>query len=120
MKAPKVLPEKDELWPLVIRTVVMVAVGMLATGKAENIAVQADTELKLEEQIEIAWNARDGQGELVKEMLITRAKCDSALESFARHRDDERDWAHVLEECHSEDVVYPTDDPSLPAEDPNQ
>jgi hypothetical protein len=30
------------------------------------------------------------------------AACDSALESFSRHRDDERDWAHVLEECHSD------------------
>jgi hypothetical protein len=30
------------------------------------------------------------------------AACDSALEGFARHREDERDWTHVLEECHSE------------------
>ena len=58
--------------------------------------------------------------ELVRYHSAQDASCDSALESFSRHRDDERDWRHVLEECHSEGAVSVTDDPGLPAEDPNQ
>jgi hypothetical protein len=56
--------------------------------------------------------------ELVRYHATQEASCDSALESFSRHRDDERDWRHVLEECHSEGSV--ADDPRLPAEDPTQ
>lgn len=40
--------------------------------------------------------------ELVRYHSTADASCDSALESFSRHRDDDRDWAHVVEECHSE------------------
>ncbi len=45
------------------------------------------------------WN------ELATFYVAKDAACDSALESLSRHRADNGDFAHVLEECHSEGEI---------------
>ena len=65
-------------------------------GTVDNRVTEAkrETNVAYEE-----WN------ELLRYHSSKDAACDSALESFSRHRDDERDYAHVIEECHSEGEI---------------
>lgn len=53
----------------------------------------------------VTYGAYDNFQEYIMDVETTRAACDSALEGLARHRADNDDFRHVLEECHSEGVI---------------
>lgn len=51
------------------------------------------------------YGAYDDFQAYIEETIREEAACDSALEAFSRHRQDDRDFQHVLEECHSEGEI---------------
>jgi hypothetical protein len=51
------------------------------------------------------YGAYDDFQEYIEETIREAAACDSALEAFSRHREDDRDFQHVLAECHSEGEI---------------
>ncbi len=55
-------------------------------------------------EVEI-YGAYDSFREYIMDVEVKKAACDSALEGLARHRTDDDDFKHVLEECHSEGVI---------------
>jgi hypothetical protein len=65
-----------------------------ATVDNRVIEAKRETDVAYEE-----WN------DLLRYHATQDASCDSALESFSRHRDDERDFRHLIEECHSEGAI---------------
>jgi len=124
-----VLPEADEIVPLLVRVGVGVLFAWLAAGKATEHEIAVESGLKVQETAAAVEPVRQETNqayeeyhELVRYHIAQDAACDQALEMFSRHRDDDHDWEHVLEACHSETPAHShaTDDPSLPAEDPNQ
>jgi hypothetical protein len=101
------LPENDlESWAPVIRKalgLLVTVLGAYAAGSAEVAArgeLQA-TETAAGEGVRVEAIV-DTQYDVLQSYVAREAACDSALESFSRHRDDERDWAHVVENCHSD------------------
>lgn len=125
MAGMEILPGKDDLIPIVVRSVVLALVAYFATGRAEDTMVVANTELHAQEakaglepakaETNVAY---EEYYELIRYHAAWDASCDQALEMFARHRDDDHDWEHVLEACHSETPVHVHDPP--PVEDPSQ
>jgi hypothetical protein len=98
------VPDKfdAEFWTSIIKLLSKLAVfAVVAIGGAGGAAEWASTDLRTEELTEAKWNIGNEYGEALQDYLIQQAACDTALESFARHRDDEEDWARVLRECHS-------------------
>lgn len=99
------MPEKFDVdfWKSIISLVsklaVVAAVFVGGAGGAEQLA---DRSLRVEELTESEWNARNEYGDALQSYLAAQAACDSALESFARHRDDDEDWQHVLDKCHTD------------------
>ena len=111
MKMEPVKPWADWTWADVAPILKLAAWGLaaiLATfGGASGVSEVEQVRLSsIEKQAGTteAWalHRRD-----IEAAMVARAKCDSALESFSRHRDDPRDWAHVLEECHTEGGINP-------------
>lgn len=115
------MPDRFDLetWKPVLKLLAWgIAAIMAATGGAERVAELTHDDLNYSEARAAVGNANAGAGvvavaeeldgsyrdyeELVIYHAAREAACDAALEGFARHRDDERDFAHALEECHSE------------------
>jgi hypothetical protein len=102
------MPDKfdAEFWMTVVKLVSKLAVvAAVAIGGAGGAEQWANSDLRTEELTEAKWNIGNEYGEAIQEALRRQAACDSALESFARHREDDLDWVHVLEKCHSEEGI---------------
>jgi len=98
------MPDKwdAEFWGSVVKLVSKLAVvAAVAIGGTSGAEQWASSDLRTEELTEAKWNIGNEYGEAIQDALRRQAACDTALESFARHRDDEEDWAQVLRECHS-------------------
>ena len=94
------MPDKwdAEFWGSVVKLVSKLAVvAAVAIGGTSGAEQWASSDLRTEAK----WNIGNEYGEAIQDALRRQAACDTALESFARHRDDEEDWAQVLRECHS-------------------
>ncbi len=120
-----VAPEKFdvEFWLTIAKLVSKLAVvAVVALGGSASVENWADAEvgketakagqLAQQDQTNMAY---EDYYELLRYHAAQNASCDSALESFSRHRDDNRDWQHVIQECHSEGGWE-----RPPAEDPSQ
>lgn len=111
-----------------VRVGKLLAVGlaavMAALGGTGWIETGANDDLEHQVSDEALWNARNELGEYVQQDLAEQAACDAALEAFSRHREDRRDWDHVLRACYSGDAqgiaAGMWDRPGAPAEDPHQ
>ena len=58
------------------------------------------------QESDVVINTRnEGFGDYISETYGRQMACDAVLEAFANHRDDDRDWAHVLDVCHSEGAI---------------
>lgn len=111
-KPIKFWPDSLEEWvPLIARVVVLVVVALLGvnsqTDKVEGAKLEAEENAASTTEIRAAGDARESVAyedyyELLRFHDARDAECDSALASFARHRDDDRDWEHVVRMCHSE------------------
>lgn len=109
------LPEKFEWqhWLPVIRKILVLVVTALgaygaeavsdaAKGSLDTTASQANQVVKVEE---ILAGEYENFYEYIRWHDAHEAKCDAALEMFARHRAEDLDWQTVVEECHSEGVL---------------
>lgn len=98
------VPDKfdAEFWTTIVKLVSKLAVMAAVVIGGSNGAEQwAGSDLKVLEKTEAEWNIGNEYGEAIQDALRRQAACDTALESFARHRNDEEDWAQVLRKCHS-------------------
>jgi hypothetical protein len=95
-----------EDWARIIKLVLVGLTAILAAfGSTGLVETEASGGLKEEQFSEAIWNVRNELGEYIQQDLADQAGCDAALEAFSRHREDEDDWAMVLEKCHSEQGV---------------
>ena len=106
-------PEKFdfEFWKdiakLLSRLAVVAMVILGGTGGTEQyLAKDLSAEEAKAGQTSLKADAYPDYYELVRYHDSADARCDQALEMFARHRDDDHDWEHVLEACHSETPVH--------------
>ena len=99
----KILPEtREELVPLIVRSLVLAVLSFFVAYYSEDRRVLADTDLQRVEGKEATDHAWLSYREYIEDTVTRQGRCDASLEAFSRHRDDERDWQHVLECCHSE------------------
>lgn len=112
----------DELLPVLARMVVLVAVAYFAgntqTGEVADALLRAEENAATTQEVRAVGATRleEEYGtihEMIRYHAVRDAECDSALEVYERHLGDPHEWAHVLEECHSETPVHPH-----PEEDP--
>lgn len=103
-----IAPEKFDLqfWKDIARLVALlatVAFGIL--GGTSGLEDAEMSRLRATEKVASAEAEVDTSYEDYYELLryhaAQDASCDTALESFSRHRSDERDWEHVIKCCHS-------------------
>jgi hypothetical protein len=111
------MPERFDLeaWTPIIRKVVILIVtvlGSYAAGSVED-AVKGDlraTEGTIGTVVRTEDALRDETKNLddaIQFYVAREVACDLALVAFSRHRDDERDWEMVVEQCHSQGVLEP-------------
>jgi len=94
------------LFRLVAKGFTLIAI---AYGGSAGVVGLADGDLRTQEA-KAGVNATESYrdfNDLATFMTHRSAACDTALEMFARHRDDDRDWTHVLEACHSDGEISP-------------
>jgi hypothetical protein len=99
---------------LAARLAVLAVVALGGSGAVEDFtAVDLDREeakaatvdnrvTEAGRETDVAYEEYHG---LVRYHAAQEAACDAALESFSRHRDDDRDFLQVVEECHSEGAI---------------
>lgn len=116
-----VAPEKFEWehWLPVIRKLLWLAVTLLGTYAAGSIEGGARGDLKATENSvgsivnteEALRQETENLSESIEYYTRREIACDLALETFSRHRDDERDFSMVVEHCHSEGRLNGEDPP---------
>jgi hypothetical protein len=84
-----------------LAVVAVVALGGVS-GTEQYLAKDLNAEEAKAGQTSLKADAYPDFYDLVKYHAERDARCDQALEMFARHRDDDHDWEHVLSACHSE------------------
>jgi hypothetical protein len=101
-------PEKwdAEFWTGVFKIVARLAVvGAAVIAGSGGLEMSADSGLRDVEYADAKDNVRIQCGEDLQAMMLEeereQSRCDMALDGFARHRNDEEEWANVLRECHS-------------------
>ena len=84
--------------------VVLGGAGSYEQIQAGGLKVETQAAAPTASEVE-TYGAYDNYREYIEDVSAGYAKCDTALEGFARHRNNERDWKHVLEACHSEGAI---------------
>ena len=74
----------------------------IVEGRAQHELAEAEAEAAVGNARVEKFDSLDSYADFATRVQVQRAACDSALEAFARHRDDDRDFEHVVAECHSE------------------
>jgi hypothetical protein len=98
----------EEWMPILRKLAVLLVTVLMSYGAASHEEsaqgqLQATASAATEKQrlVEMLGEEYESFEDFARYYTTRAAACDTALEAFARHRDDERDWAHVLEECYS-------------------
>lgn len=106
-----IAPEKFELseWMPIIRKLLWLLMTVLGAFAAGSVERGADGDLSATQSTAAEIVRGDQNWEVtyaaLQDYVAKASACDTALESFNRHRSDESDWRHVVRKCHTDGEI---------------